>query len=117
MIRAQLELIFIAIAFFSRLPVPGWVDFAPDKLGRAARYLPLVGWLWWRFASPFGKLDSLVVRAVLKGRHFLAGKVKRFIQKAYALTHTSSCGPTGPCVQQPVCAVFRWIRTSRCTGG
>lgn len=45
MIRAQLELIFIAIAFFSRLPVPGWVDFAPDKLGRAARYLPLVGWL------------------------------------------------------------------------
>lgn len=45
MIRAQLELVFIAIAFFSRLPVPGWVDFAPDKLGRAARYLPLVGWL------------------------------------------------------------------------
>ena len=43
--RAQLELFFIAIAFFTRLPVPGWVDFAPDKLGRAARFLPLVGWL------------------------------------------------------------------------
>ncbi len=45
MIRSQLELFFIALGFFSRLPVPGWVEFSPDKLGRAARFLPLVGWL------------------------------------------------------------------------
>lgn len=45
MIRSQLELFFIAVGFFSRLPVPGWVEFSPDKLGRAARFLPLVGWL------------------------------------------------------------------------
>ncbi|MBN9694713.1 MAG: adenosylcobinamide-GDP ribazoletransferase [Zoogloea sp.] len=43
--RSQLELFFIAVGFFSRLPVPGWVEFSPDKLGRAARFLPLVGWL------------------------------------------------------------------------
>ncbi len=43
--RTQLELFFIAIGFFTRLPVPGWVGFAPEKLGHAARYLPLVGWL------------------------------------------------------------------------
>jgi len=44
-IRSQLELFFIAVGFFSRLPVPGWVEFSPDKLGHAARFLPLVGWL------------------------------------------------------------------------
>jgi adenosylcobinamide-GDP ribazoletransferase len=43
--RTQLELFFIAIGFFTRLPVPRWVEFAPEKLGYAARYLPLVGWL------------------------------------------------------------------------
>lgn len=45
MIRTQLELFFIALGFFTRLPVPGWVVFAPSKLGHAVRYLPLVGWL------------------------------------------------------------------------
>ncbi len=43
--RAQLELFLIAVSFFTRLPVPAWVDFAPDKLARAARFLPLIGWL------------------------------------------------------------------------
>jgi adenosylcobinamide-GDP ribazoletransferase len=41
----QLELFFIALAYFTRLPVPGWVAFAPEKLGQAARFLPLVGWV------------------------------------------------------------------------
>lgn len=42
---AQLELFFIALSFFTRLPVPRWVDYAPEKLARAARYLPWVGWI------------------------------------------------------------------------
>mgnify|MGYP001159227112 FL=1 len=42
---AQFELFFIALGFFTRLPVPRWVDFTPDKLGQAARFLPLIGWL------------------------------------------------------------------------
>ncbi|MDD3352452.1 adenosylcobinamide-GDP ribazoletransferase [Zoogloea sp.] len=41
----QLELFFIALGFFTRLPVPGWVVFRPEKLGQAARFLPLVGWI------------------------------------------------------------------------
>jgi adenosylcobinamide-GDP ribazoletransferase len=45
MMRSQLELFFIAVGFFTRLPVPGWVAFEPQKLGHASRYLPLVGWL------------------------------------------------------------------------
>ena len=45
MIRTQIELFFIALGFFTRLPIPGWVAFSPDKLGQAARFLPLVGWI------------------------------------------------------------------------
>ena len=45
MIRTQVELFFIALGFFTRLPVPGWVEFAPEKLGQAARFLPWVGWI------------------------------------------------------------------------
>lgn len=45
MIRTQIELLFIALGFFTRLPIPGWVAFSPDKLGQAARFLPLVGWI------------------------------------------------------------------------
>jgi len=41
----MLERFFIALGFFTRLPVPAWVDFAPDKLAQAACFLPLVGWL------------------------------------------------------------------------
>ena len=45
LIAPGLELFFIALAYFTRLPVPGWVAFAPEKLGQAARFLPLVGWV------------------------------------------------------------------------
>jgi len=45
MLRAQLELFFIALGFFTRLPVPGWVEFSPEKLGQAARFLPWIGWI------------------------------------------------------------------------
>lgn len=43
--RYQLELFFTAIGFFTRLPVPGWVPWSPERLNNAARYFPLVGWL------------------------------------------------------------------------
>jgi adenosylcobinamide-GDP ribazoletransferase len=41
----QLRLFFIALQFFTRLPIPRWVGFHPDWLQRCTRYLPLVGWL------------------------------------------------------------------------
>jgi adenosylcobinamide-GDP ribazoletransferase len=43
--RRQLELFFTAVGFFTRLPVPPWVEFSPERLSHSARYLPLVGWL------------------------------------------------------------------------
>lgn len=39
----QLRLFFIALQFFTRLPIPRWVGFEPDWLQHAARYFPAVG--------------------------------------------------------------------------
>ncbi|MGL1834115.1 adenosylcobinamide-GDP ribazoletransferase [Rhodocyclaceae bacterium SMB388] len=43
--RYQVELFFTALAFFTRLPVPGWVPWSVERLNHAARYFPLVGWV------------------------------------------------------------------------
>jgi adenosylcobinamide-GDP ribazoletransferase len=39
----QLRLFFIALQFFTRLPVPRWVGFEPDWLQHASRYFPAAG--------------------------------------------------------------------------
>jgi adenosylcobinamide-GDP ribazoletransferase len=39
----QLRLFFIALQFFTRIPVPRWVGFEPGWLQHAARYFPAVG--------------------------------------------------------------------------
>ncbi len=39
----QLRLFFIALQFFTRLPIPRWVGFDPQWLHHASRYFPLVG--------------------------------------------------------------------------
>lgn len=43
--RHELRLFFIALQFFTRLPVPRWVGFEPDWLHQSARYFPAVGLL------------------------------------------------------------------------
>lgn len=39
----QLRLFFIAVQFFTRLPIPRWVGFEQAWLHHASRYFPLVG--------------------------------------------------------------------------
>lgn len=39
----QCRLFFIALQFFTRVPIPRWVGFEPDWLHHASRYFPLVG--------------------------------------------------------------------------
>lgn len=39
----QLRLFFIALQFFTRLPIPRWVGFEQAWLNHASRYFPLVG--------------------------------------------------------------------------
>lgn len=43
--KNQLNLFFLALGFFSRIPMPGWVEYSPEKLNRSSRYLIVVGWL------------------------------------------------------------------------
>ncbi|TWI60342.1 cobalamin-5'-phosphate synthase [Pseudoduganella lurida] len=56
----QLRLFFIALQFFTRLPIPGWVGFQPHWLHHASRYFPLVG---------------LVVAAIVAGVYWCAALV------------------------------------------
>jgi adenosylcobinamide-GDP ribazoletransferase len=39
----QLRLFFIALQFFTRLPIPRWVGFEADWLHQSSRYFPAVG--------------------------------------------------------------------------
>jgi adenosylcobinamide-GDP ribazoletransferase len=39
----ELRLFFVALQFFTRVPVPAWVGFTPEWLNRSARYFPAVG--------------------------------------------------------------------------
>ncbi|MEC5384529.1 adenosylcobinamide-GDP ribazoletransferase [Uliginosibacterium sp. H3] len=39
----ELRRFFLALGYFTRIPVPAWVGWAPDELNRAARYFPLAG--------------------------------------------------------------------------
>lgn len=45
MLRRQLELFFTALGFFTRIPVPAWVPYSPERLNHAARWFPAVGWV------------------------------------------------------------------------
>lgn len=43
--KHELRLFFVALQFYTRLPVPAWVGYSESALNQATRYLPLVGWL------------------------------------------------------------------------
>jgi adenosylcobinamide-GDP ribazoletransferase len=41
----ELNLFFLALGYFSRIPMPKWIVYTPDNLNHASRYFTLVGWL------------------------------------------------------------------------
>lgn len=43
--RHQLRLFWVALQFFTRLPIPRWVGFDPAWLQQSSRYFPAVGWV------------------------------------------------------------------------
>ncbi|MFC4932022.1 adenosylcobinamide-GDP ribazoletransferase [Massilia sp. GCM10023247] len=59
----QLRLFFIALQFFTRLPIPRWVGFQPEWLHHASRYFPLVGCVVGVGAAAVYALAALVLPA------------------------------------------------------
>lgn len=43
--KHEIRLLFTAIQFYTRLPVPDWVGYSETALNQATRYFPVVGWL------------------------------------------------------------------------
>jgi adenosylcobinamide-GDP ribazoletransferase len=42
-LRLERDRLLVALAYFTRVPIPAWVGWSPDHLARASRYFPLVG--------------------------------------------------------------------------
>lgn len=77
--KYQLNLFFLALGFFSRIPIPAWVQYSPEKLNQCNRYFALVGWLlgglvalvWWGtsqvVSSPIAVFLAMLVSLLLTG--------------------------------------------------
>ncbi|HEY8023507.1 MAG TPA: adenosylcobinamide-GDP ribazoletransferase [Burkholderiaceae bacterium] len=61
----QLRLFFVALQFFTRLPVPTWVGYDEGWLRRCARYFPLVGLLVGAVSAMVVWLAGMVLPPVL----------------------------------------------------
>jgi len=59
----QLRLFFVALQFFTRLPIPPWVGFQPDWLHHSSRYFPLVGCVVAAVAATVYALTAVVLPA------------------------------------------------------
>jgi adenosylcobinamide-GDP ribazoletransferase len=59
----QLRLFFIALQFFTRLPIPSWVGFEASWLQHASRYFPLVGCVLAAIAAAVYFVAALVLPA------------------------------------------------------
>lgn len=61
----QLRLFFVALQFFTRLPIPRWVGFEPDWLHHASRYFPAVGIIVGAVAAAVYGLAQLVFPGIV----------------------------------------------------
>lgn len=59
----QLRLFFVALQFFTRLPIPRWVGFEAAWLNHASRYFPLVGLVVGAIAAAVYAAAALVLPA------------------------------------------------------
>lgn len=57
----QIRLFFIALQFFTRIPIPSWVGFEAAWLHQASRYFPAVGWVVGLVTAMVFGLASLVL--------------------------------------------------------
>ncbi|WP_163715532.1 adenosylcobinamide-GDP ribazoletransferase [Mangrovibacterium lignilyticum] len=43
--KKQVQLFLTAVMFYTRIPVPATLEYSPERLNRATRYFPLIGWI------------------------------------------------------------------------
>lgn len=43
--KKELHIFFTALMFYTRIPVPKWVNHDADYLNRASKYIPIIGWI------------------------------------------------------------------------
>ncbi len=60
-VRNEVALIWVALGYFTRIPVPQWVWTDQDRLNRASRYFGLVGFLMGAASALVFWLSSLVL--------------------------------------------------------
>ncbi|RYZ90202.1 MAG: adenosylcobinamide-GDP ribazoletransferase, partial [Moraxellaceae bacterium] len=56
----QLNLFFLALGFFSRIPMPKWIVYSPENLNSSSRYFTVVGWLLGAIVALIFYLSNLV---------------------------------------------------------
>lgn len=78
--KQQLNLFFLALGFFSRIPMPAWIDYSPENLNRASRYFTLVGWL----------LGGLVALVFLAADYLFSNSISLWLAMAFSLLLTGA---------------------------
>lgn len=78
--KQQLNLFMLALGFFSRIPMPAWIDYSPEKLNRASRYFTLVGWL----------LGGLVALVFLAADYLFSNSISLWLAMAFSLLLTGA---------------------------
>ena len=78
--KQQLNLFFLALGFFSRIPMPAWIQYSPENLNRASRYFTLVGWL----------LGGLVALVFLAADYLFSNSISLWLAMAFSLLLTGA---------------------------
>lgn len=78
--KHQFNLFFLALGFFSRIPMPAWIDYSPENLNRASRYFTLVGWL----------LGGLVALVFLAADYLFSSSISLWLAMAFSLLLTGA---------------------------
>ncbi|HSC67634.1 MAG TPA: adenosylcobinamide-GDP ribazoletransferase [Cellvibrio sp.] len=78
--KQELNLFFLALGFFSRIPMPAWIEYSPENLNRASRYFTLVGWL----------LGGLVALVFLGADYFFSASVSLWLAMGFSLLLTGA---------------------------
>jgi adenosylcobinamide-GDP ribazoletransferase len=79
MMKKELQIFLTAVMFYTRIPVPRWVNHDADYLNKATKYFPLIGWIVggvaalvfmganYLFNQPIAILLSMIASVLLTG--------------------------------------------------